>query len=84
MKIAVPREAKVHEPRVPVVPEGVAKLVQMGAEVGVEASVGATVNASDSSYADAGASVVGAVLQHEEDFLEGAASSQEVGHALPG
>ena len=58
MKIAVPREAKVHEPRVPVVPEGVAKLVQMGAEVGVEESVGATVNASDSSYADAGASVV--------------------------
>ncbi len=59
MKIAVPREAKVNEPRVPVVPEGVAMLVQMGAEVGVEAGVGETVNALDSSYEEAGASVVG-------------------------
>ena len=59
MKIAIPREAKVNERRVPVVPAGVAMLVEMGAEVGVEAGVGRTVNAPDSSYEDAGASVVG-------------------------
>ena len=58
MKIAVPREAKLQEPRVPMVPKGVAKLVQMGAEVGVEAGIGATVNTPDSSYAEAGANVV--------------------------
>ncbi len=58
MKIAVPREAKVDEPRVPVVPEGIAKLVHMGAEVSVEAGVGATVSAPDASYEEAGAAVV--------------------------
>ncbi len=58
MKIAVPREAKVDEPRVPVVPDGVEKLVQMGAEVSVETGVGATVNATDASYEEAGARVI--------------------------
>ncbi len=58
MKIAIPREAKVNEPRVPVVPEGVATLVQMGAEVVVEAGVGKTVKVADSGYEEAGAQVV--------------------------
>ncbi|NKB87154.1 MAG: NAD(P)(+) transhydrogenase (Re/Si-specific) subunit alpha [Acidobacteria bacterium] len=59
MKIAVPRETKADEPRIPLIPGDVGKLVKMGAEVVVEAGVGATVGLADSEYTDAGATVGG-------------------------
>ena len=71
MRIAIPREAKVNEPRVPIVPKGVAELVKMGATVGVEADIGATVRTADSSYAEAGANVISdrAALLHGADLV---------------
>lgn len=55
MKIAIPREAKPGEPRVPIVPDGVGKLVKLGAAVTIEAGLGATIGVSDDAYAVAGA-----------------------------
>ena len=59
MKIAVPREAKAGETRVPLVPASVDRLVKMGAEVVVEAGLGATVHLTDGDYETAGARVLG-------------------------
>ena len=57
MKIAVPRETKADEPRIPLIPGDVGKLVKMGAEVVVESGLGKTVGLADSAYTDAGATV---------------------------
>jgi NAD(P) transhydrogenase subunit alpha len=58
MKIAVPREAKADEPRIPVIPADVKKLVQLGADVAIEAGLGQTIGIADSEFTDAGATVV--------------------------
>lgn len=57
MKIAVPRETKADEPRIPLIPGDVGKLVKMGADVVIESGLGATVGIADSVYTDAGATV---------------------------
>lgn len=57
MKIALPRETKAEEPRIPMIPGDVGKLVKMGAEVVIESGLGATVGIPDSAYTDAGATV---------------------------
>jgi NAD(P) transhydrogenase subunit alpha len=57
MKIFVPREGARGERRAPVVPETVAKLVKLGAQVEVEAGVGEAVWHSDDAYSSAGAEV---------------------------
>jgi NAD(P) transhydrogenase subunit alpha len=58
MKIAVPKEIHPGENRVPLIPEHVAKLEKIGADISVEAGIGSTLNLADSDYSDAGASVV--------------------------
>ena len=57
MKIAVPRETKAGEPRIPLIPGDVGTLVKMGAEVVVESGLGATIGVSDDVYTEAGATV---------------------------
>lgn len=59
MKIAIPREAKADEPRIPMTPAGVEKLVKLGATVAVEAGLGATIRIDDAAYEAAGAAVAG-------------------------
>jgi H+-translocating NAD(P) transhydrogenase subunit alpha len=59
MRIFVPKETAPGEKRAPVVPETAKKLVELGAEVGVESGIGASIQRSDGEYKDAGASVVG-------------------------
>ena len=58
MKIGVPREIKVHEYRVGLVPANVRELVAAGHEVLVETSAGAGIGIMDADYEAAGARVV--------------------------
>ena len=58
MRIAVPRETWPGESRAALVPGSCRKLVGMGLEVMVEASLGAAAGFEDSAYRDAGAVVV--------------------------
>lgn len=58
MLIGVPKEIKVHEYRVGLVPAGVRELVAAGHEVIVQANAGAGIGMSDDDYVAAGARVV--------------------------
>jgi alanine dehydrogenase len=58
MRIGVPREIKVHEHRVGLVPAGVRELTAAGHEVFVESGAGAGVDIDDRAYAAAGARIV--------------------------
>jgi len=57
MKIAVPKETRAHETRVATTPESVKKLVQLGADVVVQAGAGGGARIPDSEFELAGASV---------------------------
>ena len=57
MKIGVPKEIKVHEYRVGLVPAGVRELVDAGHEVRVQSGAGAGIGFDDSHYQAAGASI---------------------------
>jgi alanine dehydrogenase len=57
MRIGVPREIKVHEYRVGLVPAGVRELVTAGHEVLVESSAGNGIGVDDAQYRAAGATI---------------------------
>src|SRR5262245_1904079 len=57
MRVGVPREIKIHEYRVGLMPAGVRELVAAGHEVMVESGAGVAVGASDLHYQAAGASI---------------------------
>jgi NAD(P) transhydrogenase subunit alpha len=57
MRIFVPQETLHGENRVPVVPATVARLVKLGAEIEVQADMGATIRCSDEDYRKAGAEI---------------------------
>ncbi|MGH8315794.1 MAG: alanine dehydrogenase, partial [Steroidobacterales bacterium] len=57
MRIGVPKEIKVHEYRVGLVPAGVRELVSAGHEVMVESGAGAGIGVSDLQYQAAGARI---------------------------
>lgn len=58
MKVGVPKEIKILEYRVGMVPAGVHELVEDGHEVIVETNAGAGIGMTDADYTNAGASVV--------------------------
>src|SRR5437870_1674103 len=58
MRIFVPREILPGETRAPLVPNSVARLAKLGAEVKVESGLGNTIFQSDDLYRDAGASII--------------------------
>ena len=58
MRIFSPTETEPSERRVALVPASVTKLTALGAQVAVEAGLGASVNFSDAEYRDAGAEIV--------------------------
>ena len=58
MLIGVPKETKVHEYRVGLIPENVRELVAQGHAVMVETDAGAAIGMTDSHYEDAGAAIV--------------------------
>ena len=57
MKIGVPKEIKIHEYRVGLVPAGVRELVDAGHQVVVQSGAGAGIGFDDSHYQAAGASI---------------------------
>ena len=57
MNIAVPKEVHPGETRVALIPEHIAKLVEMGAHITVETGIGQKLNFSDEDYAKAGAAL---------------------------
>jgi len=63
MHIGVPREIKVHEYRVGLVPAGVRELVAAGHKVSIESGAGAGVGLDDGEYVAAGAAVVGSAAE---------------------
>ena len=63
MRIGIPKEIKVHEYRVAMVPAGVRELVAMGHEVFVETNAGAGIGATDMQYRAAGATVLNSAAE---------------------
>jgi NAD(P) transhydrogenase subunit alpha len=57
MRIAIPKETHPGENRVPIIPDTAKKLVQLGAELVIEAGIGAGSGFPDEAYTEAGASV---------------------------
>ena len=57
MKIGVPKEIKIHEYRVGLVPAGVRELVDAGHQVLVQTGAGAGIGFDDSHYQTAGAAI---------------------------
>jgi NAD(P) transhydrogenase subunit alpha len=57
MRILIPSETDSSERRVPIVPAGVAKLAALGAQVEIEAGLGAGIHFPDAEYASAGAKI---------------------------
>jgi len=57
MKIGVPKEIKIHEYRVGLVPAGVRELVDAGHQVQVQTGAGAGIGFDDSHYRAAGAQI---------------------------
>ena len=57
MKLFVPKETWRGETRVPMVPDSIRKLAQLGAEVEIESGMGDAVKYRDEAYKEAGASV---------------------------
>src|SRR5262250_2268242 len=63
MRIGVPREIKVHEYRVGLVPAGVRELTAAGHEIIVESGAGSGIGVTDAHYEACGAKVVGSAAQ---------------------
>ena len=57
MRIFVPKEQHPTERRVPLLPNGAAKLTKLGAVIEVEQALGAKLNCQDSEYENAGAKI---------------------------
>ena len=68
MKVGVPKEIKIHEYRVGLVPAGVRELVDAGHQVLVQSGAGSGIGFDDSHYQSAGATVV----QRAEDVFAAA------------
>jgi len=71
MKIAVMKEDHPRDKRVPLVPASVGKLVEIGAEVLIEAGTGLSIGVRDEEYQEAGASITTAkeTLASEADIV---------------
>ena len=63
MKGAVPKETRLGELRVALVPQGVEALAKAGLEIVVETGAGAASGVSDAEYKEAGAEVVGSAAE---------------------
>ena len=59
MKVGVPKETKIEEYRVGLVPGSVRELVERGHEVAIETNAGIGLHALDDDYRAAGASIAG-------------------------
>lgn len=69
MRLGIPKEVKMGEHRVGLLPNGVAELVSRGHEVFVESQAGVGVNISDEAYAQVGARISDATTVFSESEL---------------
>ncbi len=87
MKIGVPKEIKIHEYRVGLVPAGVRELVDAGHQVLVQSGAGAGIGFEDSHYQAAGAGIAAraADIFSSADLIVKVKEPQlaECGHAAP-
>ncbi|CAN5602112.1 Re/Si-specific NAD(P)(+) transhydrogenase subunit alpha [soil metagenome] len=58
MRVFVPKESQGRETRVALVPDAVKRLAGLGADISIEAGLGAPISISDAAYQEAGARVV--------------------------
>ena len=79
MKIGVPKEIKIHEYRVGLVPAGVRELVDAGHQVWVQSGAGAGIGFDDTHYQSAGAGI----SQRAEDIFASSDLIVKV-NAMPG
>src|SRR6266705_2428928 len=70
MRIGVPKETASGEQRVALVPEVVSRLTGSGFEILVEKGAGQAASFTDAAYAEAGASLVDAVLGEAEGIVK--------------
>ncbi|MGH8305841.1 MAG: alanine dehydrogenase, partial [Steroidobacteraceae bacterium] len=63
MRIGVPREIKVHEYRVGLVPAGVRELAGAGHEVLIESGAGNGIGVDDAQFRGAGAAIAGGAAE---------------------
>jgi alanine dehydrogenase len=63
MRVGVPKEIKVHEYRVGLVPAGARELVAAGHQVLVQSTAGAGIGVDDAAYTAAGAKIVGSAKE---------------------
>lgn len=83
MKIFVPKETNPDEPRVPLVPGSVKRLVALGAEVVVQSGLGQSIHCDDAQYTDAGASL-GEAWEADMVLRLGKPSTEDVDKLRPG
>ena len=69
MKVGVPKEIKVLEYRVGMIPSGVKELVNEGHEVFVETDAGMGIGMTDQDYIDAGASILYGVVPGTQELV---------------
>lgn len=58
MNVFIPKETNPSEPRIPLTPSAVARLIKLGAIVEVEAGLGTTLRYTDEAFSQAGATIV--------------------------
>jgi H+-translocating NAD(P) transhydrogenase subunit alpha len=83
VKIFVPKETNPDEPRVPLVPGSVKRLVALGAEVVVQSGLGQSIHCDDAQYTDAGASL-GEAWEADMVLRLGKPSTEDVDKLRPG
>jgi len=69
MRIGVPREIKVHEYRVGLVPAGVRELTGSGHEVLVESGAGLGIGVDDAQYRTAGAAISASAAESTPELI---------------
>lgn len=78
MRIGIPKESLVNEPRVAATPTSVAQLLKLGFDVHVETSAGALASFSDQAYIDAGANITQDIWQADIIFKMNAPTDKEI------
>ena len=84
MKIGVPKEIKIHEYRVGLVPAGVRELTDAGHEVRVETGAGAGIGFDDAHYQAAGAKIAATAAEVLFTYLHLAADREQTEALLAG
>ncbi len=78
MRIGIPKESLVNEPRVAATPSSVTQLLKLGFDVSVQSNAGSAASFSDQTYIDAGAKIIDEIWQSDIIFKMNAPSDEEI------